>query len=248
MILQRRIPYDLTRPRPLPGTAPLDMAQWLHADEAYAGQMAERLRLLTEARDRVLWLDPAALEAGCELLAMVLAHLPGGFGRDGAAVLCPDGRRVVPDAQDPLGSLGKILQEDLCLMVKEGAEHVLRGAVLCFPASWTLAEKAGRPLIGIHRPVAVYDETMARRVQRLFDGVRAGHPLWRYNALWYDDPTLFQPRSEQAPRKAPVSAEAPYFRSERQSILRLPVSGAVVFSIHTYVVARGDVPEGSCPT
>jgi len=31
---------------------------------------------------------------------------------------------------------------------------------------------------------------------------------------------------------------APYLRSERQSILRLPDTGAVVFSIHTYVVAR----------
>ena len=89
---------------------------------------------------------------------------------------------------------------------------------------------------------------MARRVQRLFDGVREGRPLWRFNALWYDDPTLFQPRPENAPRAAIDRSKAPYFRSERQSLVRLPQTGAVVFSIHTYVVARRDVPEGALET
>lgn len=242
MILQTHIPYDVTAPRPLPGIAPLEMADWLIADEAYAGQITERARLLREARDKVLWMAPDALEAAQELLEMVLAHLPAGFARDRGRVLCPDGRSVTPDPADPLGSLGHIVQEDLCLMVREGEEHVLKAAILCFPASWTLAEKAGRPLIGIHEPVQSYDDNIARRVQRLFDGVREGRPLWRFNALWYDDPTLFQPRSEHAPRTPVGSADAQYFRTERQSLVRLPRTQAVVFSIHTFVVARDCVP------
>jgi hypothetical protein len=56
-------------------------------------------------------------------------------------------------------------------MERRGDEHVLTAAVLCFPASWHLADKIGRPLTTIHVPVKVYDETLARRVQRLFDGV-----------------------------------------------------------------------------
>ena len=40
------------------------------------------------------------------------------------------------------------------------------------------------------------------------------------------------------------AGEAPFLRSERQCILRLPQSGAVVFSIHTYVLARADVASG----
>lgn len=248
MILQNRIPYDVTQPRPLPGIAPLDMADWLIVDEAYAGQIAEKVRLLSEVRDRVLWLAEDAHDAAAELVELVLANLPDGFSRDGDSVLCPDGRRVTPDPDDQLGSLGQIVQEDLCLMVREGEEHVLKGAILCFPASWTLAEKAGRPLIGIHEPVADYDDNIARRVQRLFDGVREGRPLWRFNALWYAEPTLFHPRSENA-RRTPVDrSRAAYFRSERQSLVRLPRTGAVVFSIHTYVLARPDVPAGALET
>ena len=45
-ILQSDIPHDVTAPKPLPGIAPLEMAEWLQFDEAFAAQMAERERLL----------------------------------------------------------------------------------------------------------------------------------------------------------------------------------------------------------
>ncbi len=242
MILQDAIPYDVLSPRPLPGVAPFAMPDWLHVDSAYAAQMAERGRLLDSARAEVLWMDPGALPAAQELLEMVLAHLPEGFAQAGACVTCPDGRVVRLDRQDPLQTLGRLVQEDLCLLVREGDEHVLKGAVLCFPASWTLAEKAGKPLVRIHAPVAEYDPDIARRVQRLFDGVQPGRPLWRFNALWYVDPALHQPRGEHAPRRPTAPAAARFLRSERQCLVRLPQSGAVVFSIHTYVVTSDALP------
>ena len=93
-------------------------------------------------------------------------------------------------------------------------------------------------MIGIHEPVREYDATLARRVQRLLDGVRAGRPLWRFNVLTYADPALFQPRSAQAPRRSQDGEGHSYRRSERQCLLRLPRTGAVAFSIHTYVVRR----------
>ena len=127
---------------------------------------------------------------------------------------------------------------DLCLLSKRGEEHVLVGAVLCFPAGWTLSEKFMKPLVRIHAPVHAYDDGIARRVQRLFDGVQDGRPLLRYNALWYSDPVLFQPRSEDVERTRLHSEDAAFFRSERQVVRRLPESGDVVFSIHTAVVRR----------
>ena len=126
----------------------------------------------------------------------------------------------------------------------EGAEeHVLTGATLCFPAGWMLAEKLGRPLMRIHKPVAAYDEGLARRVQRLFDCVRVGQPLWRFNALRYADPMLFQPRHEGVPKYG-TGQEQRFTRSERQTILRLPRTGAVVFGIHTFVVRLADQKNG----
>ncbi|MEP2717177.1 heme-dependent oxidative N-demethylase subunit alpha family protein, partial [Pseudophaeobacter sp.] len=66
-------------------------------------------------------------------------------------------------------------------------------------------------------------------------------PLWRFNALWYQSPELFAPRSVNDRRDTSHGTDAPYMRSEQQVILRLPKSRAVVFSIHTYMVHRDDV-------
>lgn len=116
------------------------------------------------------------------------------------------------------------------------------GAVLCFPASWLLSEKSGRPLSAIHETVDEYDTGLARRVQRMFDGVQVGRPLWRMNQLWYADPELHQPRSDITPRAIENKPEgASYYRSERQCILRLPQTQAVVFTIHTFVLNASDV-------
>ncbi len=153
----------------------------------------------------------------------------------------PDGVRVDIDRGDPLGVLARLVQEDLCLLQKTDDEHVLTGAVLCFPASWSLAEKFMRPLVAIHAPVASYDDNIARRVQRLFDGVKPERPLWRFNLLRYVDPTLHQPRSELARRNTDDNQDFKYFRSERQCVLRLPKTDAVVFSINTYVLKNSDV-------
>lgn len=154
-------------------------------------------------------------------------------------MLCPDGRKPVIDRTAPLLTLGRLVQEDFCILHRaEGeAEHRLAGAVLCFPASWTLSEKIGRPVEAIHGPVAAYDAVLARRVRRLFDGLRPGRPLARCNALFYEDPALFQPRPE-ASQRPPAGPGAAYFRSERQCLLRLPVTGAVIFSIHTILMPR----------
>lgn len=238
-ILQHALPREMRGETRLPGMAPAAEHGWLRVDEAYGAQMQRRLALLRDQRDDVLWMDADALGAAQEVLDQVLAMLPAmGFEVADGAVLCPDGRSVVISRTQPLLTLGRIVQEDICLLQKRGAEHVLTGAVLCFPASWRLAEKAGKPLTGIHEPVEEYDTDLARRVQRLFDGVRVGLPLWRFNKLWYDDPELHQPRSASTPRPIrPDQQAAPFIRSERQCVVRMPTSDVVVFAIHTYVIA-----------
>ncbi|GAA6150202.1 hypothetical protein NBRC116586_32640 [Pseudooceanicola nitratireducens] len=238
IILQDKIPYDITSER-LPGVAPMPEADWILRDDAFAAQMALRDQLLNERRDEVLALLPEAVSAAEELLTMVLDRLvqDPAYQIDKDQVTRPDGVTVAVNRSDPMGTLGRLVQQDFCLMMKpEGAgEHLLTGAVLCFPAGWMLSQKIGHPLIRIHVPVPAYDDMLARRVQRLFDGVQVGRPLWRFNALRYVDPSLFQPRSEGVPKYG-TPEEQRYIRSERQSILRLPDTGAVVFGIHTFVV------------
>ena len=81
-----------------------------------------------------------------------------------------------------------------------------------------------------------YDENIAKRVQRLFDGLQINRPVWRFNAFYYEDPNLFQPRSVNQPRKKPAPNQVNYFRSERQTLVKLPKTMAIVFGIHTFVM------------
>ncbi|WP_236939944.1 heme-dependent oxidative N-demethylase family protein [Falsihalocynthiibacter arcticus] len=232
-------PEQVTRacaPR-MPGIAPLDFADWLQISEVYGPQMALRRELLAQRSTDVL--VEASPVLGSELLDFVLAQLAArpDFEVTAEAVICADGVQVAVDRAAPLATLAQIVQEDFCILVPQDGEYVLRAAVLCFPASWTLREKMGRPLLGIHAPVDTYMPDLAKRVQRLLEAIRPEAPLWRANALFYDAAELFHPRTEAAPREIHGEHE-PYLRSERQSLLRLPSSGAVVFSIHTYLLRR----------
>jgi hypothetical protein len=230
------VPWMAAHMLRLPGTVPIAPGDWLQRDEAFAAQMAERDRLLAELPGHVHAMPDAARPAAEELLARVLARLDRapGYVREPGGVRRPDGV-VVPLAGPPLLVAGRLVQEDLLLLEKaEGAaEHRLTAAVLCFPSGWTLAEKLGMPLARIHLPVEAYDAALARRVQRLFDAVRPDAPLMRANLLGYGDATLHSPRREFEHHPP---GEVRYVRSERQTILRLPETRAIVFSIHVYQV------------
>lgn len=243
-VLQSRLPFApwmLPQTRRLPGIQPLDPADWLQVDEAYAGQMTLRDRLIAEREAEVHGLLPGAAAAADELFDRVLADLPRlGFRLAGGMAVRPDGVSVPLDRARPLLTLGRLCQEDFCLLQPGvGGEHVLTGAILCFPAGWTLSEKLGRAMLRIHVPVPKYSGDVGRRVQRMLDAIGVDRPLWRANAH-HSRAALFNPLSESAPKDM-EEGEMPFIRSERQCLLKLPVTGAVVFSIHTFRVRLADL-------
>lgn len=97
-----------------------------------------------------------------------------------------------------------------------------------------------KPMLRIHKPIAAYTPELALRVQRLLDGVPPGRGLMRGTASRSDAP-LSDPRSEGELRHG--SQQSRYIRVERQSLVRLPNTRAVVFTIHTQVVR----PEALTP-
>ncbi len=246
--LHDRLPFaPWTDPvtRKLPGTRPADPDLWASVDEAYGAQMAQRDHLVTQARDKVIALLPEGRAAADELLSVGLAQAARhpGFARRGDRLTRPDGVTIRIRADDPMATLGRIFQQDLCILEAGPAAHVLTGAVLCFPSGWTLTEKIGLGLDRLHRPVPSYDSAIAARVQRMFDGLKPDRPIWRVNAHRAFTADLFTPRREADPRPAHTGT-APYLRSERQVLFRLPLTGAVVFSILTILVRREDLtPE-----
>lgn len=234
-------PYTLR----LPGTLPISIDDWLQRDEVFAAQMAQRDALIAAGVEVVHRITPEALAPADELLGLVLRQLANvpGYTRQAGGMRRPDGV-VVPLEGSPLSVAGRLVQEDLMVLQKPqgAAEHMLTGAILCFPSNWTLREKIGRPLSRIHLPVAAYDASMACRVQRLLDGLRPETPLMRANLLAYGMAELYNPRRE-FDRHRPAAGAERFIRVERQVLLRLPVTRAVVFSIHTYMVR----PEALSP-
>ena len=231
-------------PPGLPGVRPLAPGDWLRADGDFAGTMALRAHLVRTRRDAVLGAVPGSEAVVRRALARVREALRGapGYAVGADALTRPDGGRV-PLGGDPLAALALAVQEDVCVMDRgpEGV-HVLVAAALCFPAEWTLAEKLGRGLPGIHAPVAAYDAGIERRVQRLFDGLHPDRPLERSNAHRHDGGTRHAPRGEAEPKAR--ARDARWLRRERQCLVGLGPGrgGPALFTIRTYITRIGDDP------
>jgi hypothetical protein len=162
-----------------------------------------------------------------ELLEMLLAHRGHPRPLTHAERFCA------------LTAIGRLVAEDFCLLTPDAAsgEYRLVAAVLCFPSRWLLSEKLGRPLTPIHDPVPGYAAELAKRVNRVFEALRPERPLVRVN--WTVQPTaeLFLPQSETVKSAGPAPATTGpfYLRTERQTLVRLPRTGAVAFGIKTSV-------------
>lgn len=243
-ILQTKIPdgvpWKHAPAARLPGLSPLPLEDWLLQDDAFAEQMAFKDNLIAEHRRDVIATTPGATQAALECLDTILNALGETYTVTADAVTRPDGVTVPINRADPLATIGRLVQQDTCLMQASPKGYVLTAAVLCFPASWTLAEKIGKPLLAIHRPVAKYDANLAKRVDRLFQAIKPGTVLTRANLLFYEKPDLFAPCTEDDQR---AYLGANYLRTERQTLRRLPNSNAVVFGIHTTVMDAARLPK-----
>lgn len=227
----------------LPGLKPIEPNEWIVRDEAYGAQMAYRDRLLSSRRDRVLTTSPHAEAAAAELLSALVDQLSRepDYSSDRTHLHRPDGVAVNLKTETPLFTAAQLVQEDLCLLIEHGAEHRLVGGALCFPAHWTLQEKMGRSLFGVHRPVAEYDARLSERVERILANLQPDRPILRANVLIYTDPELHQPAKEGVAKRL-VTGAPRYVRVERQTLRRLARTGAIVFAIHTYLIRAEDLP------
>ncbi|MBI1340069.1 DUF3445 domain-containing protein [bacterium] len=221
----------------LPGLAPLAPKDWLIRDDAFAAQMAERDRLFASRPAATFAQTEGSEPAGAEALAAIRAHISAdpGYRADDDCITRPDGVVVDTSAHPPLLAAARLVQADLVILEARSGVHVLTAAALAFPASWRLADKIGRPMARIHQPINRIDAAMDARIERTFARLPPGLPLMRSNALGYNDPALHQPRAEGEPK--PFDPALPVFvRVERQCLLKLAESGAIVFSIHTVQV------------
>jgi hypothetical protein len=225
---------------------------WFEFDERYADEMAEKQELLHERHRDVFAALPVSDAARAETLDAVVtnlvANVPQWFVREGNALhnaLTGEIWDLDAPSCDPLELAGRLVQEDLCIIQQGDGGPIFTAAVLCFPSRWRLHEKIGKPLAAVHGPVPHYAEKLAAPVDRFMARVKHGHIASRLNWSVLDSPAMFQPGGKW--RQQPDSAITPdnagerlYLRVERQTLRRLPQSGAILFGIrvHSYQMAR----------
>lgn len=232
-----------------PGLFALDPVDWIEIDAAYRPQMAYRDQLIAERPDEVALALPEADEPVAELTEMVVAHLAalpgGGFLPLTGSLRRPDGVTVIATGRP--GALGRFAQEDWLILQRssDAAEYMLTAGNLCFPSHWRLEDKLGKPLTPIHDPVPGYGEDLARRVNRVFDALHADRPLQRLNwsVVEEGELRLAGSRAERGRAGPGAPDEAFFLRVERQTLRRLPRSGAVVFGVKTYVSPLSYLPQ-----
>lgn len=219
------------------GLQPIREAEWLHRP-TIAEMQRKRELLDGEERPGVLDALSSSEAAQAELWTLVEAHASDHF--DDAA----------PNAGPPLGELpieraGRLVAEDLLLMERRPASgwHLTAGC-LCFPSRWALADKLGRRMRDIHEPVPGLNARIGPQIENFFDRLAPGRLVCRMNSAIMDDPELYQPpafTTPPPPAGAPVSGARLLLRMERQTLRRLPGSGAVVFTIKTHQMRLPDV-------
>ncbi len=247
------LPFDAGPFRMAMGLAALKPEDWLEIDDRYGEEMALRRRLLEERRDEVFAALPESAAGRREVLDLLAEHLPARypawFTRSGdrlANRLTGESWDLAAPTADPLEIAGRLVQEDLCLLAESAEGPRLVAAALCFPSRWRLADKIGRPLAAIHGPVPLYEERLARPVDRFLSLLKEDKPVVRINWSVQDNPALFQPTGHgRAATDPTIDAENAgdrlVLRVERQTLRRLLPSGTVLFGIRTHIRPLRDI-------
>jgi dimethylamine monooxygenase subunit A len=213
------------------GLRPLDLERWLEVDGRRDDELEQKRRLLDSSFDVVVATNPEGDEGSLELLTEVTRFLET-YHRDISFEVRGD--------EHPVVAAARLVQEDLCVLVRSDAWR-LRAACVCFPSRWNLASKLGTTLDDIHRPVPIYDVELSRPTNAFFERLKPDRSFWRLNWTLIDSPELHQPTGA---RHSPHGDLANwFFRVERQTLRRLPISDTVIFTIHNYVASAAELCE-----
>lgn len=223
------------------GIAPLMMSQWLQPDADF--ESFQQHKLAQQANlPRVFQSRPESGAAQADFAQFLARHLQAHHGDIFAVtgnelVYKPNGRRW-PLASNCLWQTSLWAQEDFCLLEKmsdaPNNEYVLTAASVCSPSNWRLEDKIGKGLDQIHKPVPGYEEELAARVNRFMDSLRSGRAYQRFNwSLQAGNELLWHP--DETGKIDTQSSSDIYWRVERQTFVKLPQSGAVVFAIRIYL-------------
>ena len=181
-----------------------------------------------------------SVAAQCEFHDFLLRHLltkpKSSYSRKGNQLIHEQEKLTWKIEDKNLWEASLWVPEDFCLLEKEKNGYVMTAASVCSPSNWILQEKIGQTVDFIHNPVPGYNKHLSKRVNRFLEGIPRHRVLLRYNWSIQSDNELFW-RDDLNPNSDFVNSSNPnlYWRIERQTFVRLPTSGAIVFGIRVFL-------------
>ena len=160
-----------------------------------------------------------------------LVHLPSGMRFD----------IPVSDGLDSLWSASLWVADDLLIMQPVDGQYCLTAASLCSPSSWHLQDKLGQPMARIHDPVPGIHQQLTPKIDQFLNNMATGQVVERRNWSLQETQDLAQ---FPQPTASPLAPSTPlFYRMERQSLLRLPETQAIVFAIRIYIFPLEDLGQ-----
>jgi len=228
------------------------LQEWIICDQNFNFYLREK-RNLSEKNPRKMFqiartYSEEIFQAGTEVLEIFSEFLPKRYPeiyvRNGNLL------KIIPVSETvnlsnfgnfhPLELCGRIVQEDLCLLRKNSSEKwELVAGSLCFPSTWTLSEKIGLEMVGVHEPVQLLNEILGNSIYKYFSNLKPNSPVvGRFNWNLEIVPDLrIEPEHPAAHGEiTPENIGNLTFRVERQTLKKLPKSGMILFTIGVLVI------------
>ncbi|RBP36608.1 uncharacterized protein DUF3445 [Roseimicrobium gellanilyticum] len=213
---------------------PVEEAKDFFAQQDASGAMlAERARWLVEDVEKY-----AALRSEAEAAVMETRQIAKAWGQPSEG---GDGEDASP--MQSLLALGHAWEPDLVWMHPDAqGTYRLAGGVACFPSSWALREKLGRTMQEVHSPVPGLNAELGRQIDTFLQRMTPGAVWQRENwSLSRDGELNHHPSHHRARLDATITLPEMWLRLEHQLLMKLPVSGSVLFGIRIEVVPLGEL-------
>lgn len=237
-------PYDGSSKLFTVGLQRLDLHDWIETDGDLRRYLDEKDRLANSAPEAIFAAEPGSEASQAEVLHLLADHLPARYPdiyqRLGPHIeIVPAFRPVrLDDPYPPLRIAEGLVQEDLLLMRKGPQGWYLGAGHLCFPSVWRLREKFMQPMQAIHAPVPGFSDGTRNNalIERMFDNLRPEMPVIRWNWSLHADDALHLPHGPAEWRFGGENhIEHLWFRVERQTLRKLPLSGDILFTVRIYI-------------
>jgi len=225
------LPFLSGPPEVAPNLRPIPESRWLIPDTEKSDWLPSK-RVMMASRPHDTIQGETDGPAARELLSLV-----------GEAV----GESPHHSWENALEAAASIVSDDLCLLERdEEGDWVLIAGAVAAPTFWWLEDQIGLTLAGLHEPVPGGAPGLSRRINRIFDHLKPGRVLERFNWTIQANGVRFAP---DRPRADTATPDDLHLRVERQTIRKLPETEAICFTIRVAmdpllpILANPDVRE-----